>query len=71
MRSTNNMDEILQTSDGYAEEPLKHGRRDDITSFERGNVRIRVGGRDYTAEVVIGKRKNGGSLLLRRWVIFF
>ena len=63
MRSTNNMDEILQTSDGYAEEPLKHGRRDDITSFERGNVRIRVGGRDYTAEVVIGKRKNGGSLL--------
>lgn len=63
MRSTNNIDEILQTSDGYAEEPLKHGRRDDITSFERGNVRIRVGGRDYTAEVVIGKRKNGGSLL--------
>ena len=63
MRSTNNMDEILQTSDGYAEEPLKHGRRDDITSFERGNVRIRVGGRDYTAEAVIGKRKNGGSLL--------
>ncbi len=40
-----------------------HPRRDDIIDFARGTARIRVGGNDYKASVVVGNRRNAGLLL--------
>ena len=44
-------------------EGLNHPRKDAIADFARGSVLIRVGGSDYTADVVVGTRKNGSMIL--------
>ena len=63
LRATDNADEILRASRNYINEALLHPRKDDIIDFARGNVFIRVGSNDYSAEVIVGKRKNGKMLL--------
>ena len=63
LRATNNADEILQATTGWVNEGLNHPRNDKIVDFARGNVLLRVGGNDYTADVVVGTRKNGSMVL--------
>lgn len=59
LKATNNVDEILKATTDWVGEALLHPRNDDIIEFARGNVLLRVGNNDYTAEVVVGTRKNG------------
>ena len=54
MRMVNNLDEIVQNAYGVANEDPKHPRKDDLKSFNRGYIEVRVGGKDYLAEVVTG-----------------
>ena len=59
LRATNNADEILVATTDWVNEGLKHPRQDTIQDFSRGNVLLRVGRNDYSAEVVVGYEKNG------------
>ncbi|MCD8007582.1 MAG: hypothetical protein LUF68_01340 [Clostridiales bacterium] len=63
LRATNNADEILFASRDYINEGLNHTRKDDIRSFARGTVQLRIGRHDYKADVVIGARANGTLVL--------
>lgn len=63
LRATNNADEILRAARDYVNEALIHPRNDSIHDFARGSVQLRVGGNDYTAQVVIAMRSNGKMLL--------
>lgn len=63
LRATNNADEILLATTDWINEGLNHPRKDRIVDFARGNVLLRVGGSDYTADVVVGTRKNGSMAL--------
>lgn len=63
LRATNNVDEIIQAATDWVNEGLKHPRKDNITDFARGNVLLDVGGKKYTAEVVVGTRKNGTMIM--------
>lgn len=63
LRATDNADEILRATTDWVNEGLNHPRKDKIADFARGNVLLRVGGNDYTADVVIGTKKNGSMAL--------
>lgn len=63
LRATDNADEILRATTDWVNEGLNHPRKDKIADFARGNVLLRVGGNDYTAEVVVGTRESGSMLL--------
>lgn len=63
LRATDNADEILHATTDWVNEGLNHPRKDRITDFARGNVLLRVGGNDYTADVVVGTKKNGSMAL--------
>ena len=63
LRATDNADEILRATTDWVNEGLNHTRKDKIADFARGNVLLRVGGNDYTAEVVVGTRESGSMLL--------
>ena len=63
LRATNNSDEILHAATDWVNEGLNHPRKDRITDFARGEVLLRVGSNDYTADVVVGTRKNGTMIL--------
>ena len=62
-RATNNADEILQATTDWVNEGLNHPRNDNIVDFARGNVLIRVGNNDYSADVIAGTRNNGSIIL--------
>lgn len=63
MRAAGNADEIVWASTDYINEEVDHERKDGISEFARGNVLLSISGRDYEANVVIGKRKDGSLLL--------
>ena len=63
LRATNNAGEILQATRDWVNEALLHPRKDAIIDFARGEVQLRVGGRDYTAQVIVGNKGGGGLLL--------
>ncbi len=63
LRATNNSDEILHAATGWVNEGLRHPRKDNIADFARGEVLLRVGSNDYTADVVVGTRKDGTMIL--------
>lgn len=63
LRATNNADEILLATTDWVNEGLNHPRKDRIVDFARGNVLLRVGENDYTADVVVGTKKNGSMAL--------
>jgi len=62
MRMAANLDEIVNTADGYKYEKPKHKRKDDKIGFVRGNIPVRVGSNDYIADVVLADRKNAGLM---------
>ena len=43
-------------------EAANHDRTDNIMSFDRGKVELRIGGKEYSAEVIIGVRKDGSKV---------
>lgn len=53
-RMANNLDEIIQNQSRVRFESPKHPRKDNFVGFERGEVNVRVGNNDYTAEVIVG-----------------
>ena len=53
-KSANNLDDIVLASTNYINEDLKHTRKDSFREFARGDVLIRVGGNDYSANVIVG-----------------
>ena len=59
---SNNIDEILKASDNYVNEEPNHSRKDGLKDFARGNVNLRIGNSDYTAEIIICN--NGKKLYL-------
>lgn len=63
LRAINNADELLRASQNWVNEALLHPRKDDIIDFARGEVQLRVGKNDYTAQVIVGNRGNGELLL--------
>lgn len=63
LRATDNADEILKASGEYTNEGLNHNRKDSIEQFARGNVLMRIGNNDYTADVIVATKANGRMLL--------
>lgn len=63
LRATNNADEILHATTGWVNEGMNHTRKDGIVDFARGTALLRVGQNDYTADVVVGMRKNGRMIM--------
>ncbi len=63
LRATNNADEILRAARNWVDEALLHPRKDSIINFARGEVLLRIGNRDYTAQVIVGNRGKSGLLL--------
>lgn len=63
LRATNNVDEIIKAATDWVNEGLNHPRKDNITDFARGNVFLSIGGKQYSAEVVVGTRANGSMVV--------
>ena len=63
MRATHNADEILRASRNYINEAPMHPRKDNIQQFARGEVQLRIGSNEYTAQVVVAMRPNGNLLM--------
>lgn len=63
LRATDNVDEILRATTGWINEAPLHQRTDDIADFARGEVQLRIGRNEYTADVVVGNRGENGLLL--------
>ena len=59
LRATDNSGEILMATTDWINEGLNHPRKDKIVQFARGNLLLRVGQNDYTAEVVVATETNG------------
>ena len=59
LRATDNSNEVLAATEDWVEEEIKHPRKDKIIKFARGKVLMRIGERDYTAEVLVGTHKSG------------
>ena len=63
LRMAGEAEELLQASTDWVGEELKHIRKDDLYEFARGKVQVRIGENDYTADVLIGSKNNGGLKL--------
>lgn len=63
MRLAKNIDEVINASTDYVNEPKKHSRTDDIKEFARGNVLFEAGENQYSADVLIAQTKDGGMKL--------
>ncbi len=63
LKTIANADEILYAARNWIGEKLKHERKDDIVEFARANVMYRVGENGYVADVLVGIRENGATVL--------
>ena len=63
MRAAGNADEIIRASGDYVNESINHERKDGIVDFARGRVRLSIGGRDYSASVIIGNNMDNALTL--------
>lgn len=61
MRTSPYLDTISQSTE-YKNEPPEHPRNDNIVSFDRGNVNLKIGENEYSADVLIGVKKDGRKL---------
>ena len=61
MKTAPHLDVISQNVN-YENEAANHDRTDNITSFDRGKVELRIGGNEYSAEVIIGVREDGSKV---------
>lgn len=63
MRLAKNIDEVINASTDYVNEPNNHSRTDDIKEFARGNMLFEAGENQYSADVIIAQTKDGGMKL--------
>jgi hypothetical protein len=63
LRATGNLDDILRATQTWKNEKPRHLRKDSFTSFARGDVLLRVGQNDYTADVIVGNTSGGNDVL--------
>ena len=56
LRITPNLDEGISTSDNIQNEPANHKNGE---SFNRGKINIRIGGKDYNADVLTAIKQDG------------
>lgn len=62
-KTANNLDEIILASTNYINEDLKHERKDKFVEFARGKVLMRIGGNDYSAQVIIAFTSGNNMVL--------
>ncbi len=62
-RIAKNIDEIVQTAAETINETPRHHRRDQFKSFNRGNIKLKIGNRIYLADVLTGINTNGKETL--------
>lgn len=63
LKTIANADEILKVAKGWIGEEIGHNRTDDIVEFARGFINYKVGDNGYSADVLVGIRKNGAAVL--------
>ncbi|MBR3967555.1 MAG: hypothetical protein IKJ91_10830 [Clostridia bacterium] len=63
IKAFDNADELLKIAKDYINESPNHQRKDNFVNFARGNVRFKVGGNGYEADIVVGITKNGNANL--------
>ena len=56
LRMTPNLDEVISTSDNIQNEPANHKNAE---SFNRGKINIRIGAKDYNADVLTAIKQDG------------
>lgn len=61
-RATDNSDEIVYAAQDWIGEKPKHPRKDNIREFARANALIRIGDRDYQAEILVGTTRGGNAV---------
>ena len=61
METAPHLDVISQNTE-FQNVPPDHARTDNIVSFDKGRVNLKIGGNDYSAEVVIGVRDDGNKV---------
>ena len=47
-------DEVIRASRDYVGEKINHERSDNIKEFARGTVNLRIGKKDYSADILVG-----------------
>lgn len=63
IKTISNADELLKSANNWIGEQRKHGRKDNIVEFGRGNVFFRVANDGYSADVIVGIKENGSAVL--------
>ena len=61
METAPHLDVISQNTE-FQNAPPDHARTDNIVSFDKGRVNLKIGGNDYSAEVVIGVKDDGNKV---------
>ena len=61
METAPHLDVISQNTE-FQNVPPDHARTDNIVSFDKGRVNLKIGGNDYSAEVVIGVKDDGNKV---------
>ncbi|MEG0486251.1 MAG: hypothetical protein RR576_12475, partial [Oscillospiraceae bacterium] len=63
MRMVDNLDEIVQNAYNVKNESPNHSRNDNLRSFNRGQISVRFGEKDYTVEVVTGINSKNNEMV--------
>lgn len=62
-KAANNLDEIVIAGTNYINEDLKHARKDSFKEFARGDILLRIGQNDYSANIIVGFTSTGEMVL--------
>lgn len=62
-KAANNLGEIVLSGTNYINEDLKHARKDSFKEFARGDILLRIGQNDYSANIIIGFTASGEMVL--------
>lgn len=54
--------DVISKNTEFQNVPPDHARTDNIVSFDKGRVNLKIGGNDYSAEVVIGVKDDGNKV---------
>ncbi|MEG0178185.1 MAG: hypothetical protein RR654_01405, partial [Oscillospiraceae bacterium] len=63
MRMVDNLDEIIQNAYNVENESPNHSRNDNLRSFNRGQISVRFGEKDYTIETVTGINSKNNEIV--------
>ena len=62
-KAANNLGEIVLSGTNYINEDLKHARKDSFKEFARGDILLRIGQNDYSANIIVGFTASGEMVL--------